>query len=397
MQSEGPNHVRQAIAPNAGNDVEMTGATRLRRLLIAAVLAVAITSLVTTRSVNAVTAPQSIRLPLLVTGVPGTPLTFVVSAKSLECASEPCLQLQRTSDNGAHFTTLQLPPIALASGSSLGDLSQLIFTNSSDGYASLDKANSFVWYETTDGAESWHRVSVTAGESIVQLVPTHRELYAVVAHCVKKYTCTDYRLARSAVGASTWATVAMPTQSFKAGFTLAAFGSNVWINLEGPGSPLLFTSHDEGRTFVRSASPLASVYNCKMTPMSPKAVWAECPTGMDVSFFHSSDGGVHWISISRYAYGGTGGGAFDPVSSSLAYLNFGIFTTRRGKDLYVITDSGHEMTAVGNLACASTDEIVFSDATRGLAICQKNSADTSTTYLLRTTDGGKVWTKVSLS
>jgi len=218
-----------------------------------------------------------------------------------------------------------------------------------------------------------------------------------MAHCVKKYTCTDYRMARSAVSASTWASVALPTKLFKEGFTFAAYGSNVWLNLQSPGSPLLFTSHDEGRTFSHStASPLASVSGCNLTPMSPHAVWAECPTGMEVSFSYSGDAGAHWISVSRYPYSGTGGGAFDPVSSSLAYLNFGTFTTR-ANDLYVITNSGHKMSAVGNLACTSTDEIDFSNATRGLAICQKNGTVPSTTYLLRTSDGGRRWTKISMT
>jgi hypothetical protein len=377
--------------------VEMTGAwPSLRRLSIAVVLALALTGLVKTQAVNAVTASQSTRIPQLVTGVAGTPFTFVVSTNNTECAKEPCLQLQRTSDNGAHFTTLTLPPIGLASGSALGNLSQLIFTSSTDGYASLNNASAFVWYMTTDGARSWHLVSVAPGDSILRLVPTHNELYAVIAHCVK-FTCTDYRMVRSALSASTWTSMTMPTQSFKDGFTLAAFGSDVWLNLQGPGSPLLFTSHDEGRTFTRStASPLASVSGCGLTPTSPTTVWAECPTGMDVSFFRSSDAGTHWTSISRYEFSGTGGGAFDPVSSSLAYLNFGVYSTR-AKDLYVITNSGRQMTAVGYLACTTTNELVFSDATHGLAICETNGSATSTTDLLRTSDGGRQWSKVSVS
>jgi hypothetical protein len=178
---------------------------------------------------------------------------------------------------------------------------------------------------------------------------------------------------------------------------LDVYDADVWANLQGPRLPLLFTSHNGGRTFTESSKPLlGSVSACNLTPMSPTAVWAECPTGMLVSFFYSSDAGVHWTSISRYEYAGTGGGAFDPVSSSLAYLNYGTFSGR-AKDLYVITNSGHTMTAVGNLACSSTNYLVFSDATRGLTICQKNFTDSSSTYLLRTLDGGRSWTKVRLS
>jgi hypothetical protein len=369
--------------------------TQLRRHSIAVVLAIGAMCFFSVQTVNAATASQSTPVPLLLTGVSGTPLTFVLSTKSADCASVGCLQLQRTSDNGANFETLQLPPISMVKGN-LGNLGELIFTNSMDGFASLNVANSFVWYATTDGAQSWHRVSVAPGESIQQLVPTHHELYAVIAKCVKKYTCTDFRIAHSPLTGNKWTTEAIPKPLFKGDFTLDVYNRDVWVNLQGPQIPLLFTSRDEGRTFSEySASPLASVSACNLTPMSPTTLWAECPTGMLVSFFYSNDGGVHWTSISRYSYAGTGGGAFDPVSSSLAYLNFGTFTTR-AKDLYVITNLGHKMTAVGNLACTSTNYLVFSDATRGLTICQKSSSVSSSTYLLRTSDGGREWTKVSL-
>jgi len=365
-----------------------------KRRLISAVLAIGIVGFFLVQTVA--TASQSTPVPLLLTGVTGTPLAFVVSAKSVDCASWRCLQLQRTSDNGSSFTRLNLPPISSVKGN-LGNLGELIFANSTDGYASLSEANSFVWYATTDGGRTWHRESVAPGESILQLAPTHHELYAVIAKCVKQYTCSDYRIARSTLNAGTWTTEGLPAPLSKGDFALDVYDSNVWANLQGPRLPLLFTSHNEGRSFTESSKPLlGSVSACNLTPMSPTAVWAECPTGMLVSFFYSDDAGVEWTSISRYEYAGTGGGAFDPVSSSLAVLNFGTFTTR-AKDLYVITNSGHSMTAVGNLACTSTNNLVFSNATHGLTICQKNGSAVSTTYLLRTSDGGRDWTKVSLS
>jgi hypothetical protein len=344
---------------------------------------------------NAATASQSRPVPLLLTGVTGTPLAFVVSAKNVDCASRGCLQLQRTNDNGATFTSLHLPPISDVKGN-LGNLGEMIFANSIDGYASIDVGKSFVWYATTDGAMNWHRENVPPGDSIMQLVPTHNELYAVIAKCVKKYTCTDFRIAHSPLTDNKWTIEAIPKPLFKGNFALDVYNADVWANLQGSKSPLLFISTDQGRTFSESStSPLASVSACNLTPMSPTTVWAECPTGMLVSFLYSSDAGVHWISVSKYTYAGTGGGAFDPVSSSLAYLNFGTFTTR-GKDLYAITNSGHRMTAVGNLACTSTNDLVFSNAIHGLTICQKNSTASSSTYLLRTSDGGMSWTKLTL-
>jgi len=385
------------MKPKNGNDVDVARAlTHLRRLLIAVVIATATANVAATHTVNAGTTSQSTPIPLLLTEVAGTPLTFLVSTKSVDCSRAPCLQLQRTSDNGAHFTTLHLPPISPARGSSLGNLSELFFANSMDGYALFNATNTFVWYVTTDGAHSWHRESVASGETILQLVPAHRELYAVTARCTKKYTCTDYRIARTPLTATRWTFTALPAPLAKGGFALDAYDTHVWANLQNSRVARLFTSYNEGRTFTQSSAPLlASVSACSLTPMSPTSLWAECPTGMLVSFFHSGDAGVHWTSISRYEFSGTGGGAFDPVSSSLAYLNFGPFTSR-ARDLYAVTTSGHRMTTVGNLACTSTNGLVFSNAIRGLAICQKNGA-TSSTYLLRTSDGGRSWTRVSLS
>lgn len=365
-----------------------------KRICIAVAAAFAFIGSMTVNTAQAATAPQSTPIPLLLTGVTGTTLTFVVIAKSADCSSAGCFQLERTTDNGSTFTALHLPPISSAPGSSSGNLSQLIFANSRDGFASLDVANSFDWYVTTDGAESWQRLNAGPGESIIELVPTRTDLYAVVARCVKAYKCANYRIALKSLNGNRWTTESLPELLSKGNFALGAYGSHVWANLQGPRSPLLFTSHDAGRTFSeRSTSPLASVSACGVTPMSSTVLWAECPTGMLVSFFSSVDAGVHWISISRYEFSGTGGGAFDPVSSSLAYLNFGPFT-KRAKDLYAITNSGHTMTAVGSLACTSTNYLDFSDATHGLVICQKNGFLAST-QLLRTSDGGRNWTKVS--
>ena len=370
----------------------------LRRLLIAVALLVAATGLATTAHVvNASNTSGPAPVPQLLTGIAGTPLTFVVSTKSVNCGGGPCLQLQRTSDSGAHFTTLHLPPISRAKGNPLGNLSQLIFANSTDGYASLNVTNSFAWYVTTDGARSWHRERAIHGETIVQIAPTHHELYAVIAHCVTKYTCTKYRIARSALTAKKWIVEALPAPLSKGAFALAAYDTNIWANFQGPRTPLLFVSHDEGRTFTQSsAALLASVSACYLTPMSPTALWAECPTGMLASFFYSGDAGVHWTSVSRYEYSGTGGGAFDPVSSSLAYLDFGPYTSR-AKDLYSITGSSHKMTPTGNIACSSTNGLIFSDAKHGLAICEQNDTNASaSTYLIRTSNGGATWIKVSL-
>jgi hypothetical protein len=374
----------------------MMGATLKHSMVHSAVAALifAATGLMATPTVNAATTSQTREIPQLLTGVAGTPLTFVVSTNNVNCSSQKCLKLEMTSDNGEHFTTLHLPPIAIARGSSTGDLSELIFANEKDGYALLNNAKSFVWYTTSDGAQTWHRLRVASGEEVQQLIPTRGVLYAVLAHCAKEYTCTDYQLARSSLTANRWTIESLPATLSKNDYAFAAFGPNLWANRQGPQGPVLFTSHSAGQTFVESSAP-ASVSACELTPMSPKVLWAECPTGNLVSFFYSDNSGGHWTSVSRYAFPGTGGGAFDPVSSSLAFLDFGPYTSR-SKDFYAVTDSGHKVTAIANLSCANMSGLVFSNARSGLAICQKTGLAVST-HLIRTSDGGRNWTRVDLS
>ena len=370
------------------------GVTKRRRLT-AVLLVVAAAGFVTTHVVNGATPPRKTAIALLLTRVAGTPLTFVVTAQSATCSHQGCFHLLRTVDNGASFTARHLPPISSASGSSLGNLSQLTFANAHDGYASLEVGDSFVWYATTNGARSWRRLSAGPGESIVRLDPTPGELYAIIAHCIRAFTCSNYHLAHSPLAGDRWTKEPVPGPLASGDFSLSASGTNVWINLQGREVPLLFTSHNQGRTFSqRSASSLVSVVACAVTPTSSSVLWAECPTGMLVSFFYSGDAGAKWRSISRYAFAGTGGGTFDPVSSSLAYLDFGPYS-KGSKDLYRITNSGKTMRAVGNLACTSTNYLDFVDSTDALAICQMNGS-TSSTSLVRTSNGGEVWTKVSV-
>lgn len=76
------------------------------------------------------------------------------SAYTRGCVHEPRARLQRTSDNGIHFTTLHLSALAFVTGNPLGNLSELIFANSMDGYAFLNATYPLNLYVTVDGAKS---------------------------------------------------------------------------------------------------------------------------------------------------------------------------------------------------------------------------------------------------
>jgi photosystem II stability/assembly factor-like uncharacterized protein len=153
----------------------------------------------------------------------------------------------------------------------------------------------------------------------------------------------------------------------------------------------LLTSHDQGQTFTRKSSPeIGSVYACRMTATSNKTLWADCPTGMAVSFLYSGDGGATWNRVPDHTFMGTGGGYFDPVSSTLAYLDFGPADSPGAKNLYRISNEGSTVKAVGKLPCKIADGLVFTDALHGFAACDKNQTYAST-VLLQTSNGGLTW------
>ncbi len=245
--------------------------TLLNRALVAilAVFAVAVLSIAPAASAEATT--TSTPTPLMLISAAGTPYTFVVSSYAVGCNYEPCLRLQRTSDNRRTFTTLHVPPLIFVSGNPLGNLRQLVFANEQDGYALLSSPNGTTlfptyMYVTTDGGRTWHRASVGRDDSILSVIATKGHLYADIAHCTNASTCADYLLARSTLAATTWSLTAMPrplrVPSYPNYHDVTAFGSDVWVTVETMKSPLLFTSHDQGRTFTQSLAPrLGAVAN----------------------------------------------------------------------------------------------------------------------------------------
>lgn len=361
--------------------------------------------LATSASVNAATSRPPI--PLMLTRVDGSPVVYVVSTSNYFDAAHPsacephsCYLLRRTTNLGASFATLGLPPVSYVRGSLDGNLEDLAFANTLDGYALLREGSFLSLYVTLNGASTWHRQSVAPGEHVLQVVTDHNQLFAVVAHCRKNHACTDLRLARSTLAAKKWTITKISNTSSRSSypnyFNITAFGPNVWATVQGPKNPLLYRSRDEGRTFTVSSAPaLSAVTACSLTADSASALWAECPTGMMVSFFFSGDAGVHWINISGFGYAGTGGGYFEPVSRSLAYLDYGRIGPSRPKNLFRITNAGRTSTPAGVLQCDGVYGLVFTDATNGLAVCNRNYKLTST-YLLRTSDGGATWSRVTL-
>ncbi len=347
--------------------------------------------------------PGTTLTPQLLDRVNGSSTVYVVSTSSnfesnnpAVCNYQACFHLQRTNDNGAHFTTVHLPPIAFKNGSLLGNVSQMTFATAEDGYILLGGPVESLKV-TLNGATTWRSATIAPDVSILDFTATHNELYAVIAHCTINGPCGNYRLARSPLTATSWTFTALTKWPSGVGVGLGAYGSNVWLTQQTPSNVVVWTSHDYGHTFTRSSAPkLASVHACSITATSASALWATCPSGMEVSFFYSSNSGLDWNTLPVERFSGTGGGAFDPVSSTIAYLAYGRENSPSSRNLYRVTNDGRTMSAIGRLRCNIVGGLVFTDALHGLAACDRANTQ-ATTELVRTSDGGVTWGQVSLN
>jgi hypothetical protein len=221
------------------------------------------------------------------------------------CQQLECLHLYRTDVTATKFSVVALPRLSVVAGVLTGDLDRLIFATSDDGYALVGERYPMTLYKTIDGARSWRRVTTASGRSILGLSVSASSIYAVTANCsASGNRCGDFQLNRSTLKGETWASTAIPHvprfKVFDGNFSanVGAFGPDVWISEITPAGSTMFESHDQGKTFIPLMdNELASVSGCALTAMSTTSLWASCPTGMEVSFFHSRDGGATWSAI----------------------------------------------------------------------------------------------------
>ena len=101
-----------------------------------------------------------------------------------------------------------------------------------------------------------------------------------------------------------------------------------------------------------------------------------------------------WVNVCGLGYASTGCGYFDPVSSSLAYLDCGQTGTSRPKNLFRITNAGRTSTTSGVLHCDDVSRLVFTDANHGQAISD-HFYELASTYLVGTSDGGATWSRAT--
>ncbi len=298
------------------------------------------------------------------------------------------------------FTPVSAPPIEGEEGGIANTtLSRLVFANPSDGYAVVGRNYPLKLYATSNGAKTWRLVGLPSTSDLLNLTVTSSLVYATTAKCpAQDGNCGDYRVWRSSLTLqhwtelpALWTTGSGPKDNYY-GPDVSAIGDTVWELETGFQKITLWTSHNEGRTFSRVNAPdLGSVAGCSLTPESMNDLWAECPTGMEVAFLVSHDAGQQWHHISQGLFSGTGGGSFDPISSQVAYLDYGLVKIR-GSNLFRLSDGGLVPSAVDDLKCSNVS-ILFTSVSKGLADCGKNFTSSE---LERTINGGSSWKSVAL-
>ena len=348
-------------------------------------------------SQSGATGESSLAQPQSLVRVNGSKTMYVLD--SVGCAKVLCLRLYRTSVNATSFTRVTVPPIGRVRSTPTGNLDRLLFPTVNVGFALVGEDDPRTLYGTEDGAKSWHKVSVGSGVSILGLTATKSSIIAVTAHCSKVgRRCHDYRVARSPLNPVKWTNTVLPHGKTIDGYlefdpNVAAYDGRVWLSEQPPGNGTIYYSSNGGVSFHEFAkAALSSVAGCALTATSPTNLWAECPTGMQVSFSHSDDAGKTWRPIPQQQFFGTGGGYFDPVNSDVAYLAYGAT-----QPLVRITEAGQKATTIGTLTCSkvnsSIDALILTDETHGLAICL-GGGNANTAQLLRTRDGGATWSRV---
>jgi len=371
----------------------------LFRVLVAAVV-IAVALLVATPIASRASVVRKALTPLSLTQVPASSTVYVLATSG--CARPSCLRLLRTSVDAATFTGASLPPMRSLRGDLTGSIDSISFANVDDGYAIVGVTGPTTLFVTLNGARSWRRVIVQKGARTLGLTTTANGIYALTGVCsTSGSSCGDYRIAHSSFGATKWTSTKMPLGHFgKHGvwgfpYVPAASGNQVWISEQPPGSAIIFYSRDGGKTFRKLVTPqLASVNACGLIPESTTALWAACPTGMQESFFFSKNAGTSWTSVPQRPFFGTGGGFFDPVSASLAFLDYGA-----SRPLIRLTTTPRTATRVGVLSCSkvnsSVNGLIFTNVHDGLALCEPDDGQ-SVGRLETTTDGGRTWRQVSM-
>ena len=219
------------------------------------------------------------------------------------CQNSWCTTIIHTTDGGKHFSKVSTPPFPIGPTQAPGVYSRYIdtlrFVTPLDGFAFGIQSSTPSW-ATTDGGTTWKKTDL--GE-ILAFASSSGYVYAVTASSCDKYgKCSNLALKRLRVGTSTWSTITLPVTQPGPLVTMTAHGSSLWISLGAEGTvnkQELLRSTDYGNRFSSLTSPCFSDLGGRIQASSSTVLWATCPTGMMAGALRSTDGGRNWTPINN--------------------------------------------------------------------------------------------------
>jgi hypothetical protein len=320
---------------------------------------------------------------------------------STGCEGPSCLHLVQTTITGHRDTSVSLPPLQhFRDGIGGTTLESLSFASELNGYALVGTTSTVTLFVTHDGATTWQKISALPGLQFqrISVSGTGTLVYATMAKC-KSFNddCVDLTVAKSALWPVHWTALQLPSipnNGLNGGIPdVSADVTTVWLSEWENNAEVIWRSTNEGATFHKTTEPkLVSINGCSLDLVIPEDAWAQCSTGMLVSFFYSSDAGAHWVNIPQRPYGGTSGGFFAPTWNSVAYIDYG----QTPNNVYRVNMRDDVAAHMGELNCDITESPVFM-ADGGLVVCTTNRGDSSSSALFSTSDGGTVWHKIGLA
>ena len=325
------------------------------------------------------------------------PRVYVVGTTG--CLGPSCLRLVSTTIGGHGDTLAALPPLE-RSRYGLGGttLQSLSFANGGQGYALVGPPSSMSLYVTHDAATTWQKVSAMPGLTFERITVTDRVVYATMAKCAgADEHCVDVTIAKSALWPIHWTALELPNSpndALHAGdFAVSANNTTLWLSRVDNNAEVIWRSTNEGATFHETTEPrLVSINGCSFEIVEPNYAWAQCPTGMLVSFYYSHDAGAQWTSVPQRPYAGTGGGFFAPAGNSVAVIDYG----QSAHNVYRVDMNDDAATDVGELNCDATNTPVFAAGGSGLVVCTTEAGSTSSSSLYSTSDEGALWHRARL-
>jgi hypothetical protein len=346
------------------------------------------------------TASRAAWEPALLSPVPGSTRAYLLEARHSPCSGPPRLRLVPVTVTGGVGVARTVPPHHALRCQPTGTIGSMAFATADRGIVlEYSPAGLPSLYVTSDGARSWQRwglVGDTGSRSARDFRVTRGGVSYLSQSCTTDSWCRGFTLESSSWSSASWRATRLPVGETQGGVAHARFGAALWVYDLHFGGVTLYHSPTGRPPFAHwPADRLGSVEACDLTPTSPTHVWAECPTGMQVSFLSSSSGGRTWRAVTRYQFFGTGGGAFDPVSSALAFLDYGSEQVTSGADLFRI-DGDARATPVGRFECSDAATMDFANARIGIALCLSPTPGSTQPALERTADGGRTWAAVRL-